>query len=162
MSIWGWALASRGYNVAAGIVWGLFAFKPVWAAAFFLVPLLMRRWRFCLAMVLTGAVLGALTLPFVGLQSWFDWLQVGSDASELYKVNKNWIHLSRDLQGLPRCMFMDFEKPEARRATPPLINALAWGLWGAVFGATVIIYTPAPTACAQPASARASSSSART
>src|SRR5262245_14644768 len=31
IAIWGSALASRGYNTAGGVVWGLFAFKPVWA-----------------------------------------------------------------------------------------------------------------------------------
>ena len=137
--VWGWVLASRGYNVAGGMVWGLFAFKPVWAAAFFLVPFLMGRWRFCLAMVGTGAALGLLTLPLVGIQSWFDWLKVGQDASELYKVNDNWIHLSRDLQGIPRRMLLDFEAPQQKRESP-LANTLAWGLWGAVFGATVIVY----------------------
>jgi hypothetical protein len=137
--VWGWVLASRGYNVAGGMVWGLFAFKPVWAAAFFLVPLLMRRWRFCCAMVLTGAAFGALTLPFVGLESWFEWLKIGQEASELYKVNDNWIHLSRDLQGIPRRALIDFTKPEEERDTPTITN-LAWGLWGAVFATTVVIY----------------------
>lgn len=137
--IWGWALASRGYNVAGGMVWGLFAFKPVWALAFFLVPLLMRRWRFCFSMVLTGAAFGLITLPFVGIETWFDWLGIGKEATELYKVNENWIHLSRDLQGIPRRMLHDFTKPERDRETP-LANTLAWSLWGVVFGATVLLY----------------------
>jgi hypothetical protein len=137
--VWGWALASRGYNVAGGMVWGLFAFKPVWAAAFFLVPLLMRRWRFCLAMVLTGAAFGLLTLPFVGIDSWFHWLKVGTEANELYKVNENWIHLSRDLQGVPRRVLLDFTKPETERKSR-LIDALALGLWGSVLAATVVVY----------------------
>jgi hypothetical protein len=140
IAIWGWVLASRGYNVAGGIVWGLFAFKPVWAAAFFLIPLLMRRWRFALAMGLTGVLLGLVTLPIVGTESWFNWLQIGNEASALYKVNDNWIHLSRDLQGVPRRTLIDFTKPESDRNTP-LINNLAWGLWGLVLGATVVIYT---------------------
>ena len=138
--VWGWALASRGYNVAGGMVWGLFAFKPVWAAAFFLVPLLMRRWRFCAAMVLTAAAFGLLTLPFVGLESWFQWLKIGEEATELYKVNDNWIHLSRDLQGIPRRVLHDFTKMEHERETP-LANALAWGLLGTVFVTTVLVYT---------------------
>ena len=137
--IWGWALASRGYYVAGGVVWGLFAFKPVWAAAFFLVPLLMRRWRFCGAMVLTGAAFGLLTLPVVGLESWFHWLKIGREAADLYKVNDNWIHLSRDLQGIPRRILHDFTQPQERRETP-LANSLAWGLWGAVFAATAAVY----------------------
>ncbi|HEY1188077.1 MAG TPA: glycosyltransferase family 87 protein, partial [Gemmata sp.] len=137
--IWGWVLASRGYPVAGGMVWGLFAFKPVWGMAFFLVPLLMRQWRFCAAMVLTGAAFGALTLPFVGLESWFEWLKVGQEAAELYKVNDNWIHLSRDLHGIPRRMLHDFTAPEKER-DKPLTNALAWGLWAVVFGGTALIY----------------------
>ncbi|QJW93919.1 glycosyltransferase family 87 protein [Frigoriglobus tundricola] len=138
--IWGWALASRGRNVGGGMVWGLLAFKPVWAAAFFLVPLLMRRWRFCLAMVLTGAALGLLTLPFVGVDSWFHWLQIGSEASDLYKVNNNWIHLSRDLQGLPRRVLLDFDTPDEAERKSGLADALALGLLGAVFAATVVVY----------------------
>jgi arabinofuranan 3-O-arabinosyltransferase len=139
IAVWGWALASRGRNVAGGMVWGLFAFKPVWGAALFLVPLLMRRWRFALAMVLTGAALAAATLPVVGIESWFHWLRIGSDASELYKTSENWIDLSRDLQGLPRRALTDFSMPYDVRSTP-LINALAWGVWGSVLAATVAIY----------------------
>lgn len=137
--IWGWVLTTRGHPVAGGMVWGLFAFKPVWGMAFFLIPLLMRQWRFCAAMVLTGAVFGALTLPFVGLHSWFDWLAVGKEAADLYKVNDNWIHLSRDLHGIPRRFLHDFTAPEKER-DKPLTNALAWGLWAVVFGGTVLIY----------------------
>jgi hypothetical protein len=140
IAIWGWALASRGRNAAGGMVWGLLAFKPTWAMAIFLVPLLMRRWRFCLAMVVTGAALGLATLPFVGLHSWFDWLRVGREANELYKVNNNWIHLSRDLQGLPRRVLLDFDNPHEDERRSDLIDALAMGLWGAVLGATAIVY----------------------
>ena len=137
--VWGWALASRGYNVAGGAVWGLLAFKPVWAAALFLVPLLTRRWRFTLAMLGTGAALGAITLPFVGLDSWFHWLKIGGEASEVYKTNENWVCLSRDLQGIPRRILLDFTKPDADR-NKPIHDKLAWGLWAAVMGATVGVY----------------------
>ncbi|MBY0512723.1 MAG: DUF2029 domain-containing protein [Gemmataceae bacterium] len=139
IAVWGWVLAARGRDVAGGVVWGLFAFKPVWGLAFFLVPLLSGRWRFCLAMVGTGAALGLLTLPVVGLQTWFDWLQVGREAAALYNVNDNWVHFSRDLQGIPRRFLLDFQAPEAARDTP-LARAAAWGLWGFVFATTVVVY----------------------
>lgn len=139
IAVWGWVLAMRGRNLAAGAVWGLFAFKPVWGMAFFLVPLLMGRWRMCLAMVGTGALLGALTLPFVGLHSWFDWLKVGSEAADVYTYNWNWIHLSRDLQGIPRRLLLDWNLPEKERDSMRA-RAAAWVLWGAVFAATVLIY----------------------
>ena len=139
IAVWGWVLAARNRDLAGGMVWGLFAFKPVWALAFFIVPLLMGRWRFCLAMVGMGAALGLLTLPFVGIQSWFDWLQVGREAAALYNVNENWIHLCRDLQGLPRRFLLNFSLPEAERDTP-LAKRIAWGLWVVVFATTALIY----------------------
>ena len=108
--VWGWALAARGRPVLGGMVWGLLAFKPVWALAFFLVPFLSRRWRMCLAMVAAGAALGLLTLPFVGLHSWLDWLSIGKEAATTYDVEKNWIFLSRDLLSVPRRWWIDFEK----------------------------------------------------
>jgi len=136
---WGWVLAARRRDWAAGMVWGLFAFKPVWGMAFFLVPLLMGRWRMCVAMVGTGAGLAALTLPFVGLHSWFEWLSVGTEAAELYTRSLNWINLSRDLQGIPRRFLHDFDLPQKDRETMQA-KVVAWTLWGVVFSATVLIY----------------------
>ena len=138
--VWGWALAARGYPVAGGMVWGLFAFKPVWGLAFFLVPVMTRRWRFCIAMVVTGCTLAAATVPFVGIQSWLDWLKVGREAAELYNVNKNWIHLSRDVQSVPRRILHDFTLPEAERDTL-LAKTLAWSLWGFILGTTTLIFS---------------------
>ncbi|OWK40613.1 hypothetical protein FRUB_05532 [Fimbriiglobus ruber] len=137
--IWGWVLAARGRSGWGGVVWGLLAFKPVWALAFFLAPLLMRRWRFCATMAATGIVLGAATLPFVGLQTWFEWLDVGKEASETYRVNENWIKLSRDLGGLIRRAAVDFSVPEANRGDKK-IDAAAWGMWAVVFATTVGVY----------------------
>ncbi len=139
IATWGWVLAARNRDIAGGMVWGLFAFKPVWGLAFFLVPLLMGRWRFCVSMVGTGAFLGLLTLPVVGLQTWFDWLQVGREAAALYNVNENWVFLCRDLQGIPRRFLLDFTQPEATRDTFTA-KAAAWGLWSLVFASTVLIY----------------------
>jgi arabinofuranan 3-O-arabinosyltransferase len=139
IALWGWVLVTRRREWAGGAVWGLFAFKPVWGLAFFLVPLVMGRWRVCLAMVGTGAALAACTLPFVGLHSWFDWLAVGAEAAELYNRSQNWINLSRDLQGIPRRFLHNFALPEAERETP-LAQAVAWSLWGIVFVSTVLIY----------------------
>ena len=50
----GWFLAVRGYPVAGGALWGLLAFKPVWALAFILVPLVTGRFRFCIATTTCG------------------------------------------------------------------------------------------------------------
>ena len=116
----GWALLVRDRPALGGMVWGLLAFKPVWAASFFLVPLLMGRGRFCLGMIGTGLGLVLLTLPFTGLEVWQDWFTVGQQASNLYKVNQNWIELSRDLHGIPRRLWLDFSlHPEAERLNRP-------------------------------------------
>ena len=137
--VWGWALLVRGRAFTGGLVWSLLAYKPVWAAAFLLVPLLMGRWRFLAGMVLGGGFWIAATLPLVGIDSWFHWLEVGKEASALYNVNENWIMLSRDLHGIPRRILHDFKSPEADRDTS-LAKSLAWGLWGAVFGTTIVLY----------------------
>jgi hypothetical protein len=126
--IWGWALTARGRPVLGGMVWGLLAFKPVWALAFFLVPLLTRRWRVCAAMAATGTGLALLTLPFVGLHSWKDWLAIGKEAAELYDVERNWIFLSRDLLSVPRRFLLDFEKPRDERLDGVLWPGTRWAM----------------------------------
>lgn len=134
--VWGWALAVRGRPILGGMVWGLFAYKPVWAVAFWLVPLVTRRWRMLLAMTATGIVIVVATVPVVGVQSWKDWLKTGAQASKLYEVDENWIKLSRDLHGLPRRFLVDFKLPREQRYdfTSWLIG---WWLWVAVLEATV-------------------------
>jgi hypothetical protein len=109
----GWYFLARGRPVLGGIFWGLLAFKPVWAMAFLLVPLLTGRWRFLLSMCATGAVLILLTLPFVGVQAWFDWLAVGKAADKIYVTDENWVHLSRDVQGLGRRMLAEWPRDKA-------------------------------------------------
>jgi hypothetical protein len=113
--IWGWVMIARGRPLAGGVIWGLFAFKPVWAAAFFLVPLITGRWRVCLAMLATGTGLALLTLPFVGLHSWWEWLQIGREATATYKTDENWVFLSRDLLSIPRRWLVNFSAPPEER-----------------------------------------------
>jgi hypothetical protein len=137
--LWGWLAFCRNREVVAGILWGCLAFKPVWAAAFLLVPLLMRRWRFLLSMIATGLAWIVITLPVVGLQSWWDWLEVGKLATALYCVNDNWIHLSRDLHGIPRRILHDFSAPSHQRDTI-LAQVSAWTLWGTVLLTTMAVY----------------------
>jgi hypothetical protein len=134
--IWGWVLLNRGREAGGGAVWGLLAYKPVWAAAFFLVLPLARRRRAALAMAMAGIVQIALTLPVVGLRSWLDWLQVGRRAAERYTLDRRWIDLSRDLQGIPRRLLLDFTAPLDRRGHPA-VDGAALALWLAVLVLTV-------------------------
>ena len=107
----GWALASRGYQFGGGAIWGLLAFKPIWGIAFILAPLLMRRWRFIGGTAVVGFGFVLLTIPFVGVQAWKDWFDIGKYASDLYNRDQNWINLSRDVSGLPKRLMIDFETP---------------------------------------------------
>jgi arabinofuranan 3-O-arabinosyltransferase len=127
----GWRQLQQGRLGRAGMAWGLLAFKPVWAVAFFLVPLLTRRWRMAATMAATGAVLAVATLPVVGWHSWQEWLSIGSLATVDYACCETWIFLSRDLIGVPRRYLLTFshdfavaDDPGAGRAT-----ALGLGLW---------------------------------
>jgi hypothetical protein len=137
----GWWQLSRGRPVLAGVCWGLLAFKPVWAASFFVVPLLTGRWRMAATMALTGLVQIALTLPVVGLQSWLEWLQVGQLAAIDYTIQENWIFLSRDLMGLPRRCLLTFQDGIARGQEWEqfLCAVIGWTLWSVVLGITLLI-----------------------
>ncbi|WP_149110092.1 glycosyltransferase family 87 protein [Limnoglobus roseus] len=137
--VWGWVLVKNDRDVAGGVVWGLLVYKPLWGATFFLVPLMMGRFRFCAAMVLTGAGLAAMTLPVVGVETWRDWLAVGKEASELYNLNRNWVFLSRDLFGLPRRILIDTSLPESQRGRLDA-TLLGWALWGFVFTGTAFVF----------------------
>src|SRR5207247_2436960 len=97
--LWGWVLLVRGREGWAGAVWGLLAFKPVWAVAFFPVPVLTGRWRMAAAMLATGAGLALATVPVVGGGAWLDWLAVGREGDHYYEAVENWINQSRDLSG---------------------------------------------------------------
>ena len=154
----GWWQLMRGREVWAGLCWGLLAFKPVWAAAFFLVPLITARRRMAVSMALAGLAQIALTMPVVGWESWRNWLQVGQDAAQEYRRQENWIFLSRDLLGIPRRWLLTFEGSLAKdlvwstggsAATEgvvtqnpwdhPLLALLGWGLWGIVLVSTLFV-----------------------
>lgn len=136
--VWGWVLIARGKELGGGGLWGLLAYKPVWAASFFLVLPLARRWRAALTMGAVGAAQILLTLPFVGLHSWLDWLQIGRQAAARYALDRRWIELSRDLAGIPRRFLLDFTIPYYRRADPTADMA-ALALWLAVLVVTVAV-----------------------
>jgi hypothetical protein len=104
----GWALWGRGRPLLAGLVWGLLAYKPVFAVALIWVPIVLWNWRFLLGMVGAGAVCCLATLPFCGFAPWLRWLEVGKNAAALYSTDRNWIWMSRDLIGLPRREMWDW------------------------------------------------------
>ncbi len=153
----GWWQLTRGREALAGICWGLLAYKPVWALAFLLVPLLLGRWRMAASMAGMGLTLIVLTLPFVGWEAWHDWLQVGQAAAQEYRRQENWIILSRDLLCIPRRWLLTFEDqiakdlvwrsdPSSAAAEPfdapwdhPLLSLLGWGLWSAVLSTTLVV-----------------------
>jgi hypothetical protein len=134
----GWWQIAWGRPAVGGACWGLLAFKPVWAAAFFPSLLLTRRWRAAAAMALAGAAAVALTLPLVGIGAWFDWLKVGGLASAVYAEDDTWIKLSRDLLGVPRRY--------RESLGPDLATALGLALLLAVGGCTVLVALRRPRA----------------
>jgi hypothetical protein len=137
----GWWQLRAGHPWRGGILWGLLAFKPVWAAAFLLVPLLTRRWKFAAAMVLTGGLLSAASLPLVGWQAWLDWLAVGRIASAEYARQESWIILSRDLLGIPRRWMLTYHNNIATDPQPlqPAATLLGGALWLSVVAGTAAL-----------------------
>ncbi|MFO0813250.1 MAG: glycosyltransferase family 87 protein [Gemmatales bacterium] len=106
----GWYCHSRRMPFVAGLVWGLFSYKPVFAVALLLVPIALRSPRWFLGMALSGMFCILATLPFTkGIDPWRRWLQVGNHAEQIYQTDRNWVWMSRDLVGLPRRKMWDAE-----------------------------------------------------
>jgi hypothetical protein len=123
----GWYCLSRRMPFVAGLIWSLLAYKPVFAVTLILVPILLPSLRMFLGMALGGFLFVALTLPFTGsihqwlawsrgelpgkalhqIEPWLRWLRVGQGGEELYRVDRNWVWMSRDLVGLPRRKMWD-------------------------------------------------------
>lgn len=61
----GLALWRRGWVLAAGLVWGLLVYKPVFFVALFWLPLVLLAWRMALGMGLSALALVLATLPFL-------------------------------------------------------------------------------------------------
>jgi hypothetical protein len=134
----GWAVAARASEFGGGMVWGLLAFKPVWGLAFILAPILLGRWRFVAGTAVVGCGLCAATLPFVGVEGWKNWFEVGQSANKTYNTDENWINLSRDLSGIPKRLLIDFSKPRPEGGEL-WINAIGMSLQAGVGLLTVVI-----------------------
>ncbi|HMO34598.1 MAG TPA: glycosyltransferase family 87 protein [Gemmatales bacterium] len=103
----GWYCHARRLPFLAGLVWGLFAYKPVFAVALLLIPVVYRSPRWFLGMAISGMLFVAATLPYGGIEPWLRWLRVGKHAEEIYQIDRNWVWMSRDLVGLPRRKMWD-------------------------------------------------------
>lgn len=106
----GWYCHHRRWPLVAGLVWGCFAYKPVFAVALLLVPVALRNPRWFIGMALGGMLCVLATLPFTkGIDPWLRWLKVGQHAEQIYQVDRNWVWMSRDLVGLPRRQMWDLD-----------------------------------------------------
>jgi hypothetical protein len=136
--IWGLVLIRRDWPVGGGLLWGLLAFKPVWAAAFFLVPLWTRRWRVGMAMLASGLGQMILTLPVVGWKSWEDWLRVSQEAMRVSQTDEFWILRSRDVFTLPR-RWLDFDSDVPNLQVAQTASLIGWGLCLTLVGMTTAV-----------------------
>lgn len=134
----GWWLVTARWELAGGMVWGLLAYKPVWALAFLLVPILTRRWRMLLGMVSVGIGLILATLPIIGIDPWFRWMRIGESAANLYRTDENWIFLSRDLLSIPRRWMLDFKLPHDQRVRPETAW-IGFAMWAVIIAITTAI-----------------------
>jgi hypothetical protein len=135
--VWGWALMSCGFEVGGGMVWGLFAYKPPWGLAFLLALLVTRRWRACLGMFGVGCALVLATLPFVGIETWLDWLKVGDAANRIYNVDDRWIPLSRDIINFPKRFLIDLNERPYFGRDRWFAHFGGWLVWVIIVEATV-------------------------
>jgi hypothetical protein len=138
----GWALWARGWAFSGGLVWGLLAYKPVFAVAVLLVPILLWSGRLLLGLLAGGGLFCLATLVVYGFDlvttqdgmialnadhPWRRWLTVGANASTLYSYDINWIWMSRDLLGLPRRDMWNLDFLMARWEGET--GQVTWNMW---------------------------------
>lgn len=126
----GWFCYSRGWRFVGGLIWGLLAYKPVFAVALLLVPLALPSLRLLVGMGAGGLAFVVLTLPFThGLAPWQRWFEVGQNAEQIYRIDRNWVWMSRDLVGLPRRKTWDVESfiPQLRHNIGVWRPGARWG-----------------------------------
>jgi glycosyl transferase family 87 len=140
----GWALWARGWALSGGLVWGLLAFKPVFAIAVLLVPVLLWSVRMLLGLVSGCGLFFLATLVVYGFDlfqfsdgslalnpahAWRRWLTVGTNAATVYAYDVNWIWMSRDLISLPRRDMWNFHYLEEHwKAATGQVDWDAWGM----------------------------------
>jgi Glycosyltransferase family 87 len=98
----GLALLASHNCIWAGVVLGLFVYKPTWGFAICWIPAVIGRPRVYLGMITTTLVLVTISLPICGIESWWNWLRVARQTEVFYQTIPRWTALSRDLPGLLR------------------------------------------------------------
>jgi hypothetical protein len=118
--IWGYYYLQKNRDVRGGVLWGLMAYKPTWAVIYFFALVLARRWRAALAMGLCGLLQIAITIPFVGVDSWKQWYQVSREGAKGYNRWEGWVNCARDLNSFPRRILVDWREQHAEE------RSLSW------------------------------------
>jgi hypothetical protein len=60
-------------------------------------------------MGLCGVLQILLTLPFVGVHSWFEWYDISREGARSYNKWPGWVSCARDLNSLPRQVLIDWK-----------------------------------------------------
>ncbi len=95
-----WALVEHRREWAAGMLLGLLICKPNWLLAVGWIPLVGLRWRVLLGMA--GGSLGTVgfTLLVLGVQPFFDYVQVFSRVAELQQMPGYYLEVKYSASGL--------------------------------------------------------------
>src|SRR5947209_17356543 len=65
------------------------------------------------------------------------WLEKEKLANDAYATDRNWIFLSRDLFGIPRRMFQEYDNGRAVE-TKRIASVVGWTMWGQVTCITLL------------------------
>ncbi len=82
----GWALAHHRRDFAAGLLWGLMAYKPQWFVAVAWIPLLHGRWRMLAGMAIATVVLFGGSALLIGTRPFFDYVEQFQRVSRIHEM----------------------------------------------------------------------------
>ena len=135
----GWRGLVRRHDLAAGLWWGLLAYKVHWLLAVGWVPLVIRRPRVLLGMAVSAGALALAATALLGPAAWGRWLAQVSAIDRVYAFNPEFreglLFLGCDLRSI------------AIRYLPLGVGRYAgWAAMAAVAAVTAVWYRRRPAA----------------
>ncbi len=136
----GWQDLVRRRDLAAGLWWGLLAYKIHWLAAIGWVPLVIGRPRVLLGMAASAGLLVLASTIFLGPEAWGRWLWQIVTVDHVYATDplfrEHLLIFGCDLRSV---MLRSFQTPVAGRIA-------GWAALAAVAGITTVWYRRRPAA----------------
>jgi Glycosyltransferase family 87 len=135
--VFGWRSVVRGHDIAAGLWWGLLAYKPQWLLAVGWLPLALGRPRIWIGMAAPAILLAVAATIWLGPEVWTRWLDQVAAVDHVYATDAEFRQYL-----LPQGC--DARSVLNRSFIPTVGRPLGWAAIAVVMAVTTIWYRRQP------------------